>query len=142
MTWGYLSEFWDAIGEVVVSANTYTIDWFQSIGNAVAGAIGALFEDLIHHIYDIFYVGQYLVDNLAVLFGILFTPLSWIFNLVKGFFDSAFQPAVESTISFPWNAEVLALFNAVPYWNVLMFSISAGLSILILDFILKRLSQF
>lgn len=142
MVWGYLSEFWDAVAEVVVESGTYTIAWFESLGNAVAGAIGALFEDLIHHIYDIFYIGQYLVDQLQILFGIIFTPLTWIFNFVKGFFDSAFASAVESEISFTWSADVLAVFNLVPHWNILMFAISAGISILVLAYILRRLSQF
>ena len=68
MIWGYLSEFWDNITEVVVStlgnSITYTIEFFQSVGNAVAGAIGSLFDDLIHHIYDVFLVIYWLFEHL------------------------------------------------------------------------------
>jgi len=141
MVWGYLSEFWDAITDVIVGGTTYTIAWFEGIGNAVAGAIGALFEDLIHHIYDVFYICQYLVDNLGNLFAIVFTPLTWIFNFVKGFFISAFTAPVEPTITWTFSEEILGIFQHVPYWNVLMFAIGAGISVLVLVFIFKRLTS-
>ena len=140
MVWGYLSEFWDAITQEVVESGTYTIDWFKSVGNAVAGAIGALFEDLIHHIYDFFYIGQYLVDNLGNLFAVIFTPLTWIFNFVKGFFNSAFAAPIEPTITWTFSDNVLTVFNAIPYWNIFTFAIGAGISIIFLVFIFKRLT--
>lgn len=139
MIWGYLSEFWDKITDVIVGGTTYTIAWFEGIGNAVAGAIGSLFEDLIHHLYDFFYIAQYLVDNLGELFAIIFFPLTWIFNFVRGFFVSAFAPPVEPEISWIFPEQILELFNAIPYWNILMFSLGAGISILLLVFVFKRI---
>ena len=137
MVWGYLAEFWDKLTDV----GDYTIAWFQGIGNAVAGAIGSLFEDLIHHIYDVFYIFQYLIDQLQTLISILFTPLTWVFNFVKGFFISAFADPIEPTITWTFDDQYLAVFQAIPYWNILMFGIGAGLSILVLVFIFKRLSS-
>jgi hypothetical protein len=137
MVWGYLSEFWDKLTDV----GEYTIEWFQGIGNAVAGAIGSLFEDLIHHIYDFFYIAQYLIDNLGNLFAIIFTPLTWIFNFVKGFFVSAFAPPVEPTITWTFSNEILSVFNAIPYWNIFIFAIGSGIAILVLVFIFKRLTS-
>jgi len=137
MVWGYLAEFWDKLTDV----GDYTIEWFQGVGNAVAGAIGSLFEDLIHHLYDVFYIGQYLVDNLQTLFGIIFTPLVWIFNFTKGFFISAFAPPVESEITWVFPAQILEIFTAIPYWNIFMFALAAGLSVLVLVFIFKRLTS-
>jgi len=136
MSWGYLGEFWNAITEV----GDYTIAWFQSVGNAVAGAIGSLFEDLIHHIYDFFYIAQYLLDNLGDLFAIIFTPLTWIFNFVKGFFVSAFATPPDPEIEWIFPDNVIAFFNSIPYWNYLMFAIGSGIAILLLVFIFKRLS--
>ncbi len=135
MVWGYLSEFWDKI----TSVGDYTVEWFQNIGNSVAGAIGSLFEDLIHHIYDFFYIGQYLVDNLGDLFAIIFSPLTWIFNFIKGFFISAFADPVEPTITWVFSPEILEVFEAIPYWGTFTFAIGAGMTILILVFIFKRL---
>lgn len=139
MSWGYLGEFWNAVAEVVVDANTYTIAWFQSLGNAVAGAIGSLFEDLIHHIYDVFYIAQYLLDNLADLFSIIFIPLTWIFNFVRGFFNSAFATPPEAGISWVFSDSILNFYNSIPYWNYLMFGVGAGIGILFLVFIFKRI---
>lgn len=137
MIWGYLSEFWDKLVEV----GDYPVSWFQGIGNAVAGGVGALFEDLIHHIYDFFYIAQYLVDNLGSLFAIIFTPLTWVFNFVKGFFASAFSAPVEPTITWTFSAQIVGVFEAIPYWNTLTFAMGAGLSILVLVFIFKRLTS-
>jgi len=137
MVWGYLAEFWDEITQV----GDYTIEWFQNIGNAVAGAIGSLFADLIHHIYDFFYIAQYLVENLGQLFVIIFSPLTWIFNFVRGFFVSAFISPVEPEITWQFSDEVLSVFQAIPYWDIFTFALGAGLSILVLFFIFKRLSQ-
>jgi len=137
MVWGYLAEFWDKLTDV----GDYTIEWFQGIGNAVAGAIGSLFEDLIHHIYDVFYIFQYFIDQLQTLFSIIFVPLTWIFNFVKGFFVSAFSTPIEPEITWTFDDKYLAIFQALPYWNTFMFSIGAGISILFLVFIFKRLSS-
>jgi len=137
MAWGYLAEFWGAITQV----GDYTIEWFQNIGNSVAGAIGALFEDLIHHLYDLFYIAQYLIDNLGELFGVIFTPLTWIFNFVRGFFISAFADNVEPTITWVFSDEILSVFQAIPYWNILTLALGSGIAILVLVFIFKRLTS-
>ena len=135
--WGYLSEFWDQI----VAVGDYSVAWFEGIGNAVAGAIGALFEDLVHHIYDLFYIAQFLLENLQDLFGLALNPLAWIYNFVKGFFVSAFSSPVEPDISWVFPEGVLAVFQAVPYWDVFMFAIGAGISVLFLVFIFKLLTS-
>ena len=141
MEWGYLGEFWNAVEEVVLTGTTYTTDWFKSLGNAVAGAIGSLFDGLIHHIFDLFYLAQYLFDQLGGLFEICFIPLTWIFNFVNGFFISAFTTPATPEITWVFSDEVLAVFNAIPYWNVLTFSLGAGISILFIVFVFKHLSN-
>lgn len=141
MSWGYLGEFWNAITQVVVDAGTYTIEWFQSLGNAVAGAIGSLFEDLIHHIYDFFYIAQYILDNLGDLFAVIFTPLTWIFNFVRGFFISAFATPPPAEIEWVFSDEIINFYQSIPYWNYLTFAIGGGIGILVLVFIFKRLSS-
>jgi len=142
MVWGYLSEFWDAITQEVVESGVYTIDWFQSLGNAVAGAIGGLFENLIHHLYDIFYIFNWLFDNLADLFLSIFSPLKWIFSFLKGFWISATAPPVEPEVVYQTAGQVKDIFEAVPYWQYFSMAIGIGLSILVLGFIFKRLANF
>ena len=139
--WGYLSEFWDAITEV----GGYTIAWFQSVGNAVAGAIGSIFEDLTHHFYDIFYVVQWFLDNLGDMLSNAFIPLTWIFNFVKGFFVSATMSVEELGIEIPEmtlvSDNVKAVFEIVPYFGLLTTSIAGVFGIMIIIFIAKRASQ-
>lgn len=139
--WGYLSEFWNAIIEV----GDYTIAWFQSIGNAVAGAIGGLFEDLTHHFYDVFYIVRWFFANLGTMFSTAFTPLIWIFNFVKGFFVSALMTTEELGIEIPTmnllSDNVEAVFQAVPYFNVLLTAIAGVFGLMIIIFIVKRASQ-
>lgn len=139
--WGYLGEFWNAITQV----GDYTIAWFQSVGNAVAGAVGALFEDLIHHFYDIFYVVWWFLDALQNLFTIIFRPLTWVFSFGKGFFDTAFSSAGDLGLELGevghFGGNVMAVFAAIPYANYVFAGVGAGLGILFLAFIIKRLSQ-
>lgn len=142
MPWGYLTEFWNAVTGVVIDAGNYTADWFYSVGNAVAGAIGSLFDDLVHHFYDIFYIIQFLFDNLRTLFGILFTPLVWIFDFFKGFFISAFLAPPPPDITWNFTSDIMSIFNAIPYFSSFMFAIGTGITILFLVFVLKRLSLF
>lgn len=139
--WGYLSEFWDSVVEV----GGYSVAWFQSLGNAVAGAIGGIFEDLTHHFYDIFYIAQWFLSNLGEILLTVFTPLTWIFNFVKGFFVSATMTLEQLGIETPeftlLTDNVKAVFEVVPYLNLLLTAISGCFGIMIIIFIVKRASQ-
>jgi len=139
--WGYLLEFWNAITGV----GEYTIAWFQSVGNAVAGAIGGLFEDLTHHFYDIFYLVRWFFDNLAEVFSSAFTPLTWIFNFVKGFFVSATMSLEELEIEIPEmtlvSENVETVLENVPYLNLLLTAIAGVFGLMIIIFIVKRVSR-
>jgi len=139
MTWGYLTEFWGAIQGV----GDYTIEFFQQIGNAVAGAIGGLFEDLIHHIYDIFYIAEWFLDNLSEMFSIAFKPLTWIFNFVRGFFLSATSTAEELMIELPelyvFTGNVKEVFEVFPYFNLLITGIGGALGLFIVASIIRKI---
>lgn len=143
--WGYLGEFWDSIAEVVVSAGTYTIEWFQSIGNAVAGAIGGLFSDLIHHIYDVFYTAWWVLDGLQALLAVILAPLTWIFNFGKGFIYTAFKTAEELDLVkgdiTTFSDNVQAVFSAIPYVNYIFSGVGVVLTIIFLVFIIKQLAN-
>lgn len=137
--WGYLSEFWDEITQV----GDYTVAWFQGIGNAVAGAIGGIFEDLTHHFYDIFYLIQWFLDNLGDILAIAFTPLIWIFNFVKGFFVNATSTLealgieIEETTLMTDNLQTF--FDSVPYFDLLLTGVAGVLGIFVIIFIVKKI---
>jgi hypothetical protein len=138
--WGYLSEFWDAITEV----GGYTVEWFESVGNAVAGAIGGLFENLIHHIYDLIYLTWWFVDALQDIFSILLTPITWILNFGRGFLYTAFKTPEELGLELgdiqAFGQSVFDLFEAIPYLNYIFLGAGAMLGVLFLGFLIKRLS--
>lgn len=139
--WGYLSEFWGAITE----QGGYTVAWFQSLGNSVAGAIGGIFEDLTHHFYDIFYITQWFLDNLGEILSDAFIPLTWIFNFVKGFFVSATMTLADLEIEIPSmtlvNENVKTVLENIPYLNLLLTAIAGIFGLTVIFFIIKRVSR-
>jgi len=137
--WGYLSEFWDEITNV----GDYTIAWFQGIGNAVAGAIGGMFEDLTHHFYDVFYIIQWFLENLGDMLSTAFTPLTWIFNFVRGFFVSATSSletlGIEVEEMDLMTDNLQTFFDSVPYFNLILSGVSGILGIFVILFIVKKI---
>ncbi|HUV72653.1 MAG TPA: hypothetical protein VMW25_06630 [Clostridia bacterium] len=136
MTWGYLTEFWDAITGV----GDYTVAWFQNIGNAVAGAIGSLFEFFIHSFSDIFIYAGWFFDNVGRIFGLLFSPINYIFNFLKSFIGSAVStPPVNTIWVFP--DQIKSLFNAVPYWSTVVLVLGVCILLLTGVSLLRHLSR-
>ncbi len=137
--WGYLSEFWNAITEV----GDYSVAWFQSVGNAVAGAIGGMFEDLTHHFYDIFYTVEWFLDNLAEILSVAFLPLTWIFNFVKGFFVSATSSLEDLGIEIEevdlMSENLENFLELIPYFDLILSGVAGILGIFIILFIVKKI---
>ena len=94
---------------------------------------------LFHLFFDIFYAVEYIFSNLVQIFVIIFSPLNFSFNFIKGFFDAISIPPPETAISWTFDSGILAIFNTIPYWSTLMFGVGAGLSILILIFVVSQL---
>jgi hypothetical protein len=143
--WGYLSEFWDSISSSTVSAGEYTIGWFENVGNAVAGAIGGLFDDLVHHIYDFFYLIRWFLDGLQELFSIIISPLTWGYNFARGLFASGFSTADELGLETgelqAFEESVSGFFEVFPYADYIFLGVSAMLGIVFLVFVIKKLSE-
>lgn len=99
-------------------------------------------DDILQIAYDCFNVIRYIFGNIADLFTILFTPLVWLFNFLKGFFSGAFSAAPATEIGWVFPDNLLAVFNAVPYFTLIEYACGAGLSILVLVFIFRRLTEF
>lgn len=132
MVWNYFSQFWNAIQEVVVGGAAYTIEWFQSIGNAVAGAIGSFFDVIVHYIMDLFILIGWMGSVLKNIFLALLAPINYIFTFIKVFFSKAFSstlPDPEATYSF--SSDIISIFEAIPHWTIFGSVLGAVLVIII-----------
>lgn len=113
MIWSYLSQFWNSI----TSVGDYSVEFFQSIGNAVAGAVGGIFEFVAHNASDFFVFLGWFFSNIGGIFTRLIIPIKFVFNFLKSFLDNAFASPVDTALwSFP--VEIKDLFATIPYWNV------------------------
>jgi hypothetical protein len=128
--WGYLGEFWNSITDV----GSTTIAWFQNVGNAVAGAVGNLFESTLHYLNDTWVFIGWLFSVIAQLVSLFLLPLNFIFQFLKGFLSTAFS--APTNYSFTWSSEVLAVFQHIPLWSTMSVVLGACLSILALVAIL------
>ena len=126
--WGFLAEFWNAITEVVVGGATYTIDFFQSIGNAVAGAVGGAFDWLLHFLFDGVVFARWVLDSFAQLFNFITAPLSYIFQFLKSFWLNLIKPPVEISSSLTQYAtSTNGIFTSIPYWDTMVLILIVGL---------------
>lgn len=137
--WGYLSEFWNSITAVA----DYPVEFFESIGNAVAGAVGGMFEDLIHHLYDVFNTTHWFLDSLKSLLTIAFSPLVWVFNFFNGFVEASTSSLSElgielETVEF-MQGTLVDFLNAIPHFWLIPAGVSGVLGLLVVFFILKKL---
>ncbi|MFA5031257.1 MAG: hypothetical protein WC495_06770 [Patescibacteria group bacterium] len=95
--------------------------------------------NLFHIFFDIFYVIEYIFSNLANVFLIIFTPINFAFNFVKGFFDGIAIAPPETAISWTFDSEITDIFSAIPHWDLLMYAVGAGLSVLVLGWVMSHL---
>lgn len=128
--WGYLTEFWDAITGVVVEAGNYTADFFQSIGNAVAGALGGAFDWLLHFLWDTYTFARWILDTFSQLFIFLTSPLSYFYQFLKAFFLNIAKPPVEiSSVLTQYATSTNAIFQTIPLWGTLTLILGVGVLI-------------
>ena len=127
--WGFLGEFWNTITQTTINAWEYTVDWFQNIGIAVAGALGGLFDWLLHYLNDLFLFMGWLWHGITALFAIIISPFDFVFSFIYAFFNNALAAPVSinpalSVVSTT-TSEIL---NAIPYWTTLVYIL--GISII------------
>jgi len=115
--WDYFGQYWDSITEVVITGTTYTVSWFQSIGNAVGGAIGAFFDIIVHYITDAFLFMSWLAYSLKTIFLALLAPVNYFFQILKSFFGTAFGTATTPSVTYTFTDQVMEIFQAIPYWS-------------------------
>jgi len=118
MIWDYLSQFWDKLTSSTAGAIEYGIDYFQNIGNAVAGAIGNFFDAIFHSINDFIVYIAWFFHSLFKIFILILAPFHFIIVFVKNFLIYAFQGsnADEIVLELSKQKEIL---NTIPYWDIL-----------------------
>lgn len=136
MIFGYLSEFWNSVSSTTLNAWEYTSDWFYNIGNAVAGAVGNLFDYIIHYLTDTLVFVSWLAHNLGFILGQLLAPIKYLFAFSSSYFSSAFSSPIEPEEFVGFSSTTSTFINSLPYWNeimiavVVMIFIVAGVGIL------------
>jgi len=99
-------------------------------------------DDILHIAFDCFNVARYIISNIGSLFGYLFAPLTGLFNFAKGFFDGMASTPPSTSVSWVFPENVMAVFNAIPYFSVIEYACGVGIAILVLIFIFRRLVDF
>lgn len=126
MIWGYLTEFWDKITAAAVG----TVEYFQSIGNAVSGAMGGLFDEIIHYAFDSILIFRYFFEIAKQIFFALWQPVLFFFNFFQSYIQKLNEPITYgSPLTFV--SGVSTILNAVPSWSVLSTVIGAAFLFLI-----------
>lgn len=124
MTWGYLSEFWNSVSSSTLNAWEYTQEWFYNIGNAVAGAIGNLFDFIIHYFNDFLIFISWLGNILGFIFTQLLTPIKYLFAFSSNFFSNAFSTPIEPEELQGFSTTTATFFQSLPYWNNIIIALS------------------
>lgn len=130
MSWGFLGEFWNAITGTTISAWEYTATWFQQIGLAVAGAIGGLFDYVIHSVSDFFVFLSWVFSSIKELVLAITLPISYIGAFLRAFISSAIKTPVSAEASVSFSTSTMEIFETLPYWNII--STTLGVCILVL----------
>jgi len=130
MDWGFLGEFWNAVTAKTINAWEYTADWFKQIGLAVAGAIGGLFDYLIHYMSDFFVFLAWIFSALAELVTAITYPMTYVGSFLRAFVANAISTPPEPEVSYTFATSTMEIFEAIPYWSVM--SSVLGVCILVL----------
>lgn len=130
MEWGFLGEFWNAVAAKTINAWEYTAEWFQQIGLAVAGAVGSLFDYLIHYISDFFVFLSWVFAALRELVLSITLPISYVGGFLRGFIINALKDPPDPEAAYTFSTSTMEIFATIPYWSVL--SMIIGVSILVM----------
>jgi len=115
---GFLAERWNAIVDAIVGGTTYTIQFFQMIGYAVAGALGLVFLTPLRFIVELSLTFGWLIKNIINLISILILPINYIAIILSHLIAGLIVTTTPTNL-FSVNNPMLNLFNQIPYWNIL-----------------------
>jgi hypothetical protein len=120
----YFVSFWNSITSSTASttsnAVTYGVDFFQNIGNAVAGAIGNIFLVPFHFLIDFGLALGWVFENLIKFFGYILMPFEFLITFFGVFVQSIVAGnSVPATPLFVQNSQALALVQSFPLMSTL-----------------------
>lgn len=130
MEWGFLGEFWNAITSKTLDAWVYTIDWFQQIGLAVAGALGNLLDYLIHSWSDFFVFLGWVFSAIKELVLSLILPINYMGSFLRAFVSNAVKEPTTPEATYVFSTSTMSIFETLPYWNIL--STTLGVCLLVI----------
>lgn len=121
---GYLSEFWSA----VTSATADTAEWFQSLGNAVAGALGNLLFYPLQVIVDFGLAIAYLFSRLFDIIAYLMAPFIYFFGFLIAAINALFTTITPPDSVIPVTTTTLfTTLGTIPLFPVFLGVVTAGL---------------
>jgi len=83
----------------------------------------------------------WLWDNISILLRNVFLPVQYIYTFLKGFFGEALKiPATPETI-WSFDTGTKQIFASIPYFDTLISVAIAGITILMIIFILKSFQR-
>lgn len=138
--WGFFDEYWSAITSSTVAAGEHTVDWFQNIGLAVAGAIGNLFNFALRFFNDAIIFFGWIFSLIGNIITIFLLPITWIFSFLKALLLAGFASPTDT--NYTWLISVNQILESVPYWTELMTALTIGLSIAFIFYVFRRLENF
>jgi hypothetical protein len=119
MSWGFLGEFWDSVASSTLNAWEYTTGWFQNIGLAVAGALGSLFDYLIHSISDFFVFMGWIFSAIKELALAIVLPINYTGSFLRAFVSNAVKSPATPEASYVFSTSTMSIFETLPYWDIL-----------------------
>jgi hypothetical protein len=125
--WSYFQQFWQQIVQVA----EYPVEFFQNIGNAVAGAIGGFFDAIFHFLIDVFVFITWLFAGLKVIFLALLSPITYFFTTLRFTFSQAFSTPPAPDVSYTFSSGVLEVFQAIPHWQAIQVVCGVGLIVVL-----------
>ena len=97
-------------------------------------------DTLIQFYSDFFVLIGWIGSVLGQIVNTFLSPLNFIFTYLKAFISNAFSAPV-SNITYTWNAQVLAVFNAIPYFSALKTAIFVAIGVLFIFFIFREITK-
>lgn len=133
MFFGFLSEFWNAIVDVTVAFNPtlnelhYSVLFFQMIGNAIAGSLGAFGIRLVQPVIDFFLAIMYLVQQIGTLtIGKIVQPILYMAHFLDGTITQLSIPMIEARYNLMINSgEYVSLITAIANGRTFLGSVPA-----------------
>lgn len=79
----------------------------------------------------------WLWENIATIFGNVFLPVRYIFSFLQQLVLTAFSTPPELETIWGFSTSTMAIFQAIPYWNIICTSLISAVFLIFILFILK-----